>query len=176
MTQLAILGALVLALLVFCVRFMRRGYTTLDEKRKKFMEQIAESEKQVKEDRKRMTSLEHLHILYVALEDLIRLEKDPGAYRLERSGRMVRIGAPAGSWTIELLMREKKLASGSRVLHGAGRWRLTGPASLEEFTDLASLMQVVSAKVRGEADLEGEPEHLARRIAGIHSQARILHR
>lgn len=164
MFQIAVLGALVLAIIIFCAKFMRRGYTSLDDNRKKYLAQIELNEKQVCEDRKRMASCEHLHIMRVALEDLIRLEKDHRGFSLESSGMGFSLGAPNGTWHVELLMRERKLRSCARTLHGQGRWLLEGPGYSAEYAEVAELMSDLNQRLHSSGSIQPEPEHFARRM------------
>lgn len=152
MFEWAAIAALMLAILIFCARIMRRGLTTLDEDRQHYLERIKSGEKQLAEDRKKIPALEHLHIMRAALEDLIRLDGNPPGYSVQMHGRIIELVTPEGNWKIQLIMRERGLRSTSKVLHGKARWLLTGFDRQEEHPDHASLMRSLNARLHSKDD------------------------
>ena len=98
-------GAVILAGLIFCVRIMRRGITTLDEDRVQYLERIHAEERQLDEDRKNISLDEHLHVLHAAVADLLRLAGNPPGHALTGHGSTLVLRTPEGEWRIELIMR-----------------------------------------------------------------------
>lgn len=76
-------GAVFLAAVVFCVRLMKRGLTTLEDERAQCLERIRQMEEKIQEDQKNMASSEHLRVARAGLEDLLRLGGNPPGMRLE---------------------------------------------------------------------------------------------
>ena len=70
-------GAVFLAAVVFCVRLMKRGLTTLEDERAQCLERIRQMEEKIQEDQKNMASSEHLRIARAGLEDLLHLAGNP---------------------------------------------------------------------------------------------------
>lgn len=163
-----IAGAILLAGLVFCFRIMRRGISTLDDDRRKFLTKIQDGEHKLKEEQKQVPALEHLALMRAAVEDLLRLEDAPPSYRMESAGRAILLHTPKGMWRLELAMREASLKTRKRVLHGRPRWFLSGMGQQEEHGDVASLMASLHAHLRAEEALPTEPPHLARRVEASH--------
>lgn len=160
-------GAVFLMGLVYCVRMMKRGLTTLEDERSQCLARIQSMEDQIREDRKNMASSEHLHIARAGLKDLLRLAGNPPGFSLTggaQPGQTLVLHTPMGQWRIALLMRERTLRRTRKVAHGRGRWRLSGFGLDEEYSELADLMCVLNARLRGEANLPSEPPHLARRM------------
>lgn len=163
------LGALFLGIMVFCARIMRRGLSTLDDDRHKYMERIHEGEKRLAEDRKNIAALDHISIMRAALEDLMRLEGNPEGFSVIQEGMSLELVTPDGVWHIDLAMRERHLRSAHRVLHGRGRWILSGFGLHEEHQEIGGLMASLNSHLRAEPVICGEPEHLARRIGALHA-------
>lgn len=158
-------GAVILAGLIFCVRIMRRGITTLDEDRAQYLERIHAEERQLDEDRKNISLDEHLHVLHAAVADLLRLAGNPPGHALTGHGSTLVLRTPEGEWRIELIMRERTLRRTHKVLHGRSRWLLSGFGRNEHFEDLAGLMCNLNAYLHGDKLVPPEPAHLARRLS-----------
>lgn len=133
-------GALLLGLMLFCSRLMRRGLTSLDERRSHYLENIHQGEKHLEETNKKMGADEHMQIIQAATQDLLRLDDNPKGYSLEREPRKIILRTPSGAWEIELLMRERQLKGSRKVLHGRSRWRLSGFGQIENHGNLGELM------------------------------------
>lgn len=170
----AAIAAILLGAMIFCARIMRKGITTLDEDRRLYLERIHEEEHRIAEDRKNISSTEHLQIMRAAVEDLLRLEGNPEGYAIKGQGRAITLETPKGPWTIELVMRERSLKSCGRTLHGKSRWRLEGCGQSEDHDSPASLMQCLHAHLRtNEQSPAPEPPHLAARLAPLPSARRM---
>ncbi|MDE6735158.1 MAG: translation initiation factor IF-2 [Desulfovibrio sp.] len=169
----AIAGAVMLAGLVFCFRIMRRGMSTLDDDRGKFLARIRDGEHKLEEEQKQVAADEHMALMRAAVEDLLRLADSPPGYRMETAGRNILLHTPKGTWRLELAMREIGLKSRQKVLHGRPRWLLSGPGHEEQHADAASVMRSLDAHLRAEGELAPEPPHLARRLEpGTQAQRR----
>ncbi len=158
-----VLGILMLAAMLFSARIMRRGLTTLEEDRSQYAARLAAEERQLDEDRKHISAEEHLYTTRAALEDFLRLENCSG--QVELRGNVLEITGNGKTWQIELVMRERLLASTQKVLHGRSRWLLRGPNINESHTDIASLMSSLNAYWHAITPDNPEPAHLARRVA-----------
>lgn len=158
-------GAVILAGLIFCLRIMRRGITTLDQDRDQYLERIRAGERQLDEDRKNISLDEQCRVLRAAVEDLLRLAGDPPGHELSGKGTRLVLRTPAGEWRLELSMRERSLRGTRKVLHGRSRWLLSGFGRDETFDDLAGLMRSLNAHLRGDEMVTPEPAHLARRLS-----------
>lgn len=165
----ALAGAVVLVGLVFCFRIMRRGMSTLDDDRRKFLARIRDGENKLGEEQKQVAAAEHLALMRAAVEDLLRLADSPPGYSMETAGRTILLHTPKGTWRLELAMREISLKTRHKVLHGRPRWFLSGAGREEQHTDAAAVMRSLHAHLRAEGELEPEPPHLARRLAGGHA-------
>ena len=161
-----IVGAVVLAGLVFCFRIMRRGMSTLDDDRRKFLARIRDGENKLGEEQKQVAAAEHLSLMRAAVEELLRWADSPAGDSMETAGRTILLHTPKGTWRRTLAMREISLKSRQKVLHGRPRWLLSGPAHEEQHTDAAAVMRSLHAHLRTEGELEPEPPHLARRLSG----------
>lgn len=163
------LGALMFALLFFSARVMKRGLTTLDADRARFGERIAADHKRIDQDRKDISAHEQIYMMRAALEDLMRLEGEE--MPVEERGNILTL--TSAGYEIELVMRERLLASTRTVIHGSGRWILRGNGLHEEYYDAAALMASLSSRLHGYALAAPEPDHIARRIsAGIKAHKR----
>lgn len=158
-------GAVFLAGLVFCLRIMRRGITTLEQDRDQYLERIRAGERQLHEDRKNISLDEQCRLLRAAVEDLLRLAGNPPGHELSGEGPSLLLRTPTGEWRVELNMSERSLRSTRRILHGRSRWLLSGRGREESFDDLADLMRSLNAHLRGEDMTPPEPAHLARRLS-----------
>lgn len=159
-----IAGAVMLAGLVFCFRIMRRGMSTLDDDRGKFLARIRDGEHKLEEEQKQVAADEHMALMRAAVEDLLRLADSPPGYRMETAGRTILLHTPKGTWRLELAMREISLKSRPKVLHGRPRWLLSGPAHEEQHEDAAAVMRSLDGHLRTAGELAPEPPHLARRL------------
>lgn len=170
----AAIAAILFGAMIFCARIMRKGITTLDEDRQLYLERIHEEEHKIAEDRKNISSMEHLQIMRAAVEDLLRLEGNPEGYSIKARGRVITLETPKGPWTIELVMRERSLKSCGRTLHGKSRWRLEGGDRSEDHDSPASLMRSLRANLlAGEERPAPEPPHLAARLAPLPATRRL---
>lgn len=160
----AVGGAIMLGALVFCFRIMRRGISTLDDDRRKYLAKIQDGEHRLKEDQKQVPAVEHMGLMRAAVEDLLRLEDAPPGYRVETAPRAILLHTPEGCWRVELAMREASLKTRQRVLYGRPRWFLSGMGHQEQHADPASLMASLHAHLHAEGELPAEPAHLARRL------------
>lgn len=158
-------GAAILAGFLFCFRFMKRGLTTLDEDRADYFARIRAAEDQLREVNKNISLSEHLYIARAALEDLLRLAGNPPGFSLSGHGQTFLLHTPEGPWRIALSMRERVLRGNQKIVHGRGRWRLSGFGLDEHFKDLASLMCSLNAHLRGDTGVPPEPAHFARRLS-----------
>ena len=184
-------GAVFVAMVVFCVRRMKRGLTTLEDERAECLERIRQMEEKIKEDQKNMASSEHLRIARAGLEDLLRLADNPQGMWLEAvatgrgeaQGEALVLHLPEGELRVSLSMRERELKGQHKVVHGRGSWHLSGLDMNDEYTDLVPLMRALSARLAmylggGEsagapycplgdpaADVPPELPHLARRFS-----------
>lgn len=161
-------GAVMFAALIFCFRVMRRGMRTLDDDRRKFLARIEDGEHKLKEEQKQVPAAEHLALMRAAVEDLLRLADSPPGYRIETAPNTILLHTPGGTWRLELAMRERTLKSRKMVVRGRCRWLLSGGGHQEQHSDPASVMRSLHAHLRAEADLPGEPPHLARRLGAVH--------
>ena len=148
-------GAVFVAIVVMCARFMNRGLTTLEDERAQCLEKIRQIEEKIKEDQKNMPSSEHLRIARAGLEDILRLAGNPAGMRLEAvagglgeaQGEALVLHLPEGELRICLSMRERELKGVRKVAHGQARWHLSGLGEPQEYTDLVPLMRAVSARL-----------------------------
>ena len=76
-------GVVLLIVVVFCVRLMKRGLTTLEDERALCEERIRTMEEQIRQDQKNMPSSEHLHIALAGLRDMLSLAGYPSGFWLE---------------------------------------------------------------------------------------------
>ena len=159
-----IAGAVLLAGLVFCFRIMRRGMSTLDDDRSKFLARIRDGQHKLEEEQKQVAADEHMALMRAAVADLLRLADSPPGYRMETAPRTILVHTPKGTWRLELAMREASLKSRQKVLHGRPRWFLSGPGHEEQHADAAAVMRSLDAHLRMEGELAPEPPHLARRL------------
>ena len=148
-------GAVFVAIVVMCVRLMKRGLTTLEDERAQCLEKIRQMEEKIKEDQKNMASSEHLRIARAGLEDLLRLAGNPADAWLESvarglgeaRGEALVLHLPEGELRISLSMRERELKGVRKVAHGRGSWHLSWMGEHKEYTDLVPLMRAVSARL-----------------------------
>lgn len=161
----AVLGAILLGVMIYSAKIMKRGLTTLDEERTQFIRHISEGERKLAEDSKNISAHEQLYLMRAALEDFLRLENCMDADALVVRGNVLELHGPEGNWEIELLMRERMLASTHRVLHGQSRWVLRYGAMEQEYVDISRLMAHLNAQWHGYEPENPEPEHISRRLA-----------
>ena len=148
-------GAVFVAMVVFCVRRMKRGLTTLEDERAECLERIRQMEEKIKEDQKNMASSEHLRIARAGLEDLLRLAGNPAGMWLEAVasglgealGEALVLHLPEGELRVSLSMRERELKGQRKVVHGRGSWHLSGLDVNDDYPDLVPLMRAVSARL-----------------------------
>lgn len=162
----AAIGALGLAILLFCARIMRRGLTTLDDDRKRYEERVREETRLLSECNKKITADEQLLLARAAIADLLRLEQKE--CRVDSSDHTIDIGLPEQTVRVRLQMREINLRSTHRALHGQSRWLLEASGRSEEFRDIAALMARLNDLLHG-ANAEIVPDHIARRLSAAKS-------
>ncbi|SCM71122.1 translation initiation factor IF-2 [Desulfovibrio sp. 86] len=141
-------GVVLLIVVVFCVRLMKRGLTTLEDERALCDERIRTMEEQIRQDQKNMASSEHLHIALAGLRDMLRLADYPSGFWLEvqdhargtANEKALVLHTPDGDWRVSLIMRERQLRAVHKVAHGQSRWHLYGAGVHEEYADLPRLM------------------------------------
>lgn len=164
------IGVIMLVAGVISVRIMRRGLPTYEENREKYLERMAQGHRLLDEDQKNISAREQLRMMRCALEDFVRLE-NADAW-VEEQGNALTLHSVDNDWRVELIMRERMLASSKKVIHGQSRWLLTGPDVKEEHLDCARLMASLSAHWRGVLPGVAEPEFVARRLARSRRAAR----
>lgn len=160
----AALGALMFVVLLCSARIMRRGLCTLDEDRKQYLAHMADGKKQLAEDWKSISAGEHMYMLRAALEDFLRLENCQESSAVDMRGHVIEIKTPDKVWRVELLMRERLLASTKKVLHGRGRWILSAPGVYEAHSELRELMASLNAHWHGCKPGAQEPDFVAKRV------------
>lgn len=152
-------GVVLLIVVVFCVRLMKRGHTTLEDERALCDERIRSMEEQVRQDQKNMASSEHLHIALAGLRDMLRLADYPSGFWLEvqahargaANEKALVLHTPDGDWRVSLSMRERQLRAVHKVAHGQSRWHLYGTGVHEEYEDLPRLMCALHNHLRKDA-------------------------
>ena len=152
-------GVVLLIVVVFCVRLMKRGHTTLEDERALCDERIRTMEEQIRQDQKNMASSEHLHIALAGLRDMLRLADYPSGYWLEvlqhdsgaANEKALVLHTPDGDWLVSLSMRERQLRAVHKVAHGQSRWHLYGTGVHEEYEDLPRLMCALHNHLRKDA-------------------------
>ncbi len=158
-------GVVLLVVIVFCVRLMKSGLTTLEDERARCDERIRTMEEQVRQDQKNMPSSEHLHIALAGLRDMLRLADYPSGFWLEvakdsngaASEKTLVLHTPDGDWRISLSMRERQLRAVHKVAHGQGRWHLYGSDVHEEYADLPRLMCALHNHLRRRSGISSGP-------------------
>lgn len=168
----AVLGALFLAVCVFCARVMRKGIKTLDQRRGEYLEAMRAGEARIGEERKNISSAERVDVAYAALLDLARLNDFPSNWKISRENRKITLDTPEGVWTLELLIKESKLKSTGKILRGQGKWSLRDGATTRFYADPGELFGDLVADLRHEEKEAPEPEHFARRVAAARSLRR----
>lgn len=162
----AVVGALLIGVIVWQFRKMRRGIRTLDDDRRAQIEKIQDGKKRLAEDRKNISADERLMVVRAAMEDLLRLDGEPEGCRVVCEGRTLELSTPKGAWRVELVMDERKLRSTRKVLHGRSRWLLSGFGHYEHHEDPAGLLKSLNERFHSDKwEAEG-PAHLARRYSG----------
>ena len=119
-------GVVLLIVVVFCVRLMKRGHTTLEDERALCDERIRSMEEQIRQDQKNMASSEHLHIALAGLRDMLRLAGYPSGFWLEvqdhargaSNEKALVLHTPDGDWRVSLSMRERQLRAVHKVFFG----------------------------------------------------------
>lgn len=159
-------GIIVVAGLIVCRRVMKAGTTSWEQARDKYRARIQEEEKSLQDNTKSMTLEEQMHLLNVALKDLLRLEGDKPSYGLTQKHQTEFVlESPQGTMTITFHMREQKLRATQQVLRGHERWKLSFNGIDEEFTNIASLMTRINEHLHDEGcAMPPEMAHLARRF------------
>ena len=150
--------------IVFCLRMLKRGLSTLEKFRERHLEHIRTREQQLQEDRHNIPRSEHLRFAHAALADLLHLEGDRPGFSLDTQGSALLLDTPDGVWRITLDMREQTLSQTHKVVRGKLRWQLKGFGREEEFAELAELMQNLTAYLRAEKRLDPIPAALLRRM------------
>lgn len=157
------IGVVMLVAGVISVRIMRRGLPTYEEDREKYLDKMAQGHRLLDEDKKNISAREQIYFMRSALNDFVRLESLDA--RVEEQGNALLLQSRDTIWRIELLMRERMLASSKKVIHGQSRWLLTGPNVKEEHLDCAPLMASLNAHWHGIVPEINEPEFVSRRLA-----------
>lgn len=175
MFEWAALGGVVFALFIFCARIMRRGLSSLDDVRRQHTEKINEGKRRLAEDCKKISADDQFHLLEAAIEDLVRLRPEAGAWKTEKRDRIIALENPPRRWEIELVMRERVLRTSSCVMHGKPKWLLRGEGLEERFSDIADLMACLNGQLQADMEVDPMPAHIARRLAGNRAANELLH-
>lgn len=165
---LAIAGFVTLLAIIYCIRLMRRGMTTLSSDKERWRKRFAEEEQRLSKEQSDIPLSEQMHLLYVGVQDLLRLE-DLNEAECSHQDGYVMVKTTKGAWKLSFEAREQTLKSLKKVLHGPSHWfleRLAEPEQDEanlkqgeaptlglrqEYASIALLMQAFQAQLRGES-------------------------
>lgn len=153
------LGALLLGIIMFCARIMRNGLTSLDDHRSQYLEKMHQEEKKLNEDKKNIAAQEHMTVIYSAVKDLLRLDNNPPGYSVKSEKQKIILTTPQGEWQIELLMRERRLKGSRKILHGRGKWLLSGFGVREDHLEVAGVMRSLNRHLHPDSDTGDQPEN-----------------
>ncbi|MDR1857528.1 MAG: translation initiation factor IF-2 [Desulfovibrio sp.] len=156
--ELAAAFIAIVAGLVLCFRLMRRGITTLDKDRAKYLEQIRDQQTHIEEDLRGISFRDNMQVARAAAEDILRLADAPEGSGVEVQGARLEVEIPAGRWTIALDQPSQALRRTGKVLQGRPEWTVSGPGGEHSFTDIGELMRHLDARVREALGKTAPPE------------------
>lgn len=148
---LAVAGFVMLIAIIWCVRMMRKGHTTLALNKERWHEHFREEESRLSKEQKEITVSEQLTLVHAAINDLLRLDNRTDA-TCELSPKGIRLLAGTEEFTISLESREQRLASMKKVLHSPARWTLTTPHGSLIYTRIDDMMKALVLALRGDTD------------------------
>ena len=153
---LGVAGFVMLLAIIWCIRTMRKGFTSLSADKERWRERFTEEERRLSKEQSDIPASEQLHLLFVGVQDLLRLEEIANAGCV-LEGSCVHVTCDGRSWLLSYHAREQKLQSMHKVLHGPSHWILERSGEgedqvgkQEEFPSVAQLMQAFHAQLRGE--------------------------
>lgn len=159
-------GVVIIVGVVFCMRIMRRGISTLEQNRVKYLEHMQEEQRHIDEDKKNISANENFKLLHAAILDLVRLTDRPDDYEVIVGNNVINLNTPSSTWVIELFMRERHLKTKHKVLHGRCQWYLKGPNVDLHFENLIHLMHCLDSHLRGNDNIPKIPDQFSRRLHG----------
>ena len=151
----AIAGFITLIAIMWCLRMVRKGQTSLQKDKERWQEKFRQEETKLNKEQQEITAQEQTHLLNAAIQDLLRLENRTDA-TVTRNGNTIRIQLePQTVLSVSLSAREQKITGLGTVLHSPTVWSLTRSGETKVYTRLDSLMRTLVAIIRGE-----EPDEL----------------
>ena len=157
---LAFTGVILLVAILFSLRLMRRGYTSLEKDRAHGLERIRQEEAQLRREQNSITAGEHFRVAHAGLADLLRLAGNPPGIHLEMENTEEN-GRPKKYLRLHLPEEDLRISVGMRVTQPlsspSGRggrrmiWhlqRLSRDMEFEEdYDDLVPLMHTVHTRL-----------------------------
>lgn len=162
-TILLEMGALI-TLVLMCVmglklirRISRGGHGTFEQSQRLMEERINETGMEIRDRNLSMPTGEQLHILEVALQELLDLEGKPQGYEVCRTERSLSLMTPTGEASITYAVRQVRLRSAGRIVRGGAQWEVHHDGQeAQSFPELALLMRHLRSVVSPQKNLAGD--------------------
>lgn len=170
----AVVGIVGLAALLISFRIARRRRKSLDDYRAGRDEAFEQEQREMRDSARRVSAGERRHIVWAALDDLIRLadrpegfsleaeEREPGAVLLHTPSCDVRISFENRESMPPMLWRSRSARCG--VPGAPGLWRIAADGRSEDFPDVLHLMRRLDLFFRGGPLFDEEKPEYSRRF------------
>lgn len=165
MTVLAVAAFVILVGLMISFRIMRRGIGSLEQSSERMRERIAGEERRIADDKRHMSSEEHMAVTRAAVADLVRLTPGREGCAVEENGHRIVLHLPEGEVSMTLAVQEMTLRSSRKSLAGHSVWQVRGCGQDADFRDIASAMRHLDGILRGASAEERELPQFSRRFA-----------
>lgn len=165
MTVLAVAAFVILVGLMISFRIMRRGIGSLEQSTERMRERIAGEERRIADDKRHMSSEEHMAVTRAAVADLLRLTPGRENCVMEEDGRRLVLHLPEGEVSVMLAVQEMTLRCAQKALAGQSVWQVRGCGQDADFRDIASAMRHLDGILRGATAEERELPQFSRRFA-----------
>lgn len=145
---LSVAGFVMLIAIIWCVRTMRRGFTSLDASKAILRSRLQEGELRLAKEQQEITTPEQIALLEAGVRDLLRLDDVDGS--CTREDNDIHVTTQSDSWTLSYHTIEQTLHT-RKTLHGATHWVLYTHRNntTEDFPSIDLLMRAFQDALRG---------------------------
>jgi len=139
MSNLFLIGAVVLVALFVVARIARKGRgRNFEESKKAFEERVWKTGAQTREHTLSAGVAEQMLPIAAAIRELLDFAGNPPGFALLEEGRTVRLQSPTGEIRIDFGLSRMRTTLTRKVGHARGRWQISGPGSeRKEYVELA---------------------------------------
>jgi hypothetical protein len=151
MSNLFLIGAVVLVALFVVARIARKGRgRNYGESKKAFEERLEKANTQTREHTLSAGVAEQMLPIAAAIRELLDFAGNPPGFALLEEGRSVRLQSPAGEIQIDFGLSRMRATLARKAGPAKGRWQIHGPgAERKEYVELADAVAHIRRLIFG---------------------------